>query len=167
MVVSHDRYLLRTVADASGWWPTGGRRFDGDLEDYRKLLGERRNAQASAETEDLKPAVSRKDQRRQDAEKRQQLRPFQQALGKAEAALEKLAKAKAEVESRLADPAIYEPGNKERLQTLLLEKAGISRQLEETETAWLEAGEALETAENAYGPHPNPVPEAEGAYAFD
>jgi len=149
VVVSHDRYLLRTVAD-DFWLVADGRagRFDGDLEDYRKLLGERRNAQAGAAAEEAKPAVSRKDQRRQDAEKRQQLRPFQQALGKAEAALEKLAQAKAAVEARLADPAIYEPGNKELMQSLLLEKAGLSRELEEAETAWLEAGEALETAEN-------------------
>jgi len=149
VVVSHDRYLLRTVAD-DFWLVADGRagRFEGDLDDYRKLLGERRNAQAGA-AEEARPAVSRKDQRRQDAERRQQLRPLQQALAKAEAALEKLGEARAEAEARLADPAMYEPGNQARMQALLLEKARLGRELEEAEAAWLEAGEALEAAEQA------------------
>jgi len=149
VVVSHDRYLLRTVAD-DFWLVADGRagRFDGDLDDYRKLLGERRNAQTSAAAE-AAPTVSRKDQRRLDAERRQQLRPLQQAVAKAEAALEKLSQAQAELEARLADPAIYEPGNKERMQSLLLEKARLSRELDAAEFNWLEAGEALEAAEKA------------------
>jgi ATP-binding cassette subfamily F protein 3 len=150
VVVSHDRYLLRTVAD-DFWLVADGRagRFDGDLEDYRKLLGERRAALAGS-AEDAKPAApSRKDQRRQDAGRRQQLRPFQQALAKAEAALERLSQARAGIEAGLADPAIYEPANKARLQALLLDKARLGRELEEAEAAWLEAGEALEEAEKA------------------
>jgi ATP-binding cassette subfamily F protein 3 len=150
VVVSHDRYLLRTVAD-DFWLVADGRagRFDGDLEDYRKLLGERRNSQNSPAAEDAKPVVSRKGQRRQDAEKRQQLRPFQQVLAKAEAALEQLAQAGAEVEARLADPALYEPAGKARMQALLAEKTRIGRAAEAAEGAWLEAAEALEAAENA------------------
>jgi ATP-binding cassette subfamily F protein 3 len=148
VVVSHDRYLLRTVTD-DFWLVADGKAdsFNGDLEDYRKLLAERRNRATAEET---KPAaVSRKDQRRLDAEKRQQLRPFQQALAKTETALEKLTQAKGHLEAQLADPALYEPSGKEKMQTLLLEKAKLAKQLEETESAWLEAVEALETAETA------------------
>ncbi|MFM8333507.1 MAG: ATP-binding cassette domain-containing protein [Candidatus Methylumidiphilus sp.] len=154
VVVSHDRHLLRIVTD-DFWLVADGRagRFDGDLDDYRKRLAERRNAQlsAGAAVEDAGPTVSRKDQRRLDAEKRQQLRPLQQALTKAEAALEKLAAAKAGVEAQLADLALYEAANKDRLQAVLLDKARIARELDDTEAAWLEASEALETAEAALG----------------
>ncbi len=150
VVVSHDRYLLRTVAD-DFWWVAGGRAapFDGDLEDYRRLLSEHRNVRVVPGTDPARPTMSRKDQRRQDAERRQQLRPFQQALSKAEAQLERLAKARSGVEAELADPAVYEASNKGRLQTLLLEKARIERELEEAEAVWLEAGESLEAVENA------------------
>ncbi len=148
VVVSHDRYLLRTVTD-DFWLVSDGRadRFDGDLEDYRKLLGIRRNASNGQETP--KSGVSRKDQRKLGAERRQQLRSFQQALGKAEAALEKLGQVGATVETQLADPAIYDPVNKGRLQILLQDKARIKRGIEEAETAWLEASELLESAGKA------------------
>ncbi len=152
VVVSHDRYLLRTVAD-DFWLVAEGRAgsYDGDLEDYRKLLGEGRNKKNGVNDPDsAKPtANSRKDQRRQDAGKRQQLRPFQQAVSKAEAVLDNLLKASEAIEKRLADPSIYDPSNKDRLQTLLQDKAKIKRETDEAELAWLEAGESLESAEKA------------------
>jgi ATP-binding cassette subfamily F protein 3 len=148
VVVSHDRYLLRTVTD--DFWLVGdgqAGRFDGDLEDYRKLLGDRRNASNSQET--TKPGTSRKDQRRLGAEKRQQLRAFQQSLSKAEAKLKKLAQASDAIEAQLADPLIYEPVNKKRLQILLQDKTRIKREMDETEAAWLEAGELMDSANKA------------------
>jgi len=149
VVVSHDRYLLRTVADGF-WLVSDGQagQFDGDLEDYRKLLGERRNAKASGQ-DSVKSGVSRKHQRRQGAEKRLQLRQFQQVLTKAENNLAKLAQAGQAVETQLADPSVYEPANKDRLQTLLQEKARLKSKIDAAETAWLEAGELLESAGKA------------------
>ena len=148
VVVSHDRYLLRTVAD-NFWLVSDGRadRFDGDLEDYRKLLGIRRNASNDQDTP--KSGASRKDQRKLGAERRQQLRSFQQALKKAEAELEKLGQTSAAVETQLADPAIYDSANKGRLQILLQDKARIKLKTEQAEIAWLEASELLESAGKA------------------
>ena len=148
VVVSHDRYLLRTVAD-DFWLVADGRadRFDGDLEDYRKLLGIRRSASNNQDTP--KSSASRKDQRKLGADRRQQLRTFQQALKKAEAELEKLGKASATIETQLADPAIYDPGNKGRLQLLLQDKSRTKRKIEQAEAVWLEASELLESASKA------------------
>ena len=148
VVVSHDRYLLRTVAD-DFWLVADGRadRFDGDLEDYRKLLGIRRSASNNQDTP--KSSASRKDQRKLGADRRQQLRTFQQALKKAEAELEKLGKASATIETQLADPAIYDPGNKGRLQLLLQDKSRAKRKIEQAEAVWLEASELLESASKA------------------
>jgi ATP-binding cassette, subfamily F, member 3 len=143
LIVSHDRFLLRSVVDEF-WLVAGGRvtTFTGDLEDYRREL----DAHLAKAATEAAPA-SRKDQRRLGAEKRQQLRPLQQAMQKAETALAKLGSKRAELEAELADPALYEPGEKIRLQGLLKDKARLDQQIEQAELAWLEAGEALEAAE--------------------
>jgi ATP-binding cassette subfamily F protein 3 len=150
VVVSHDRYLLRTVAD-DFWLVADGvmETFAGDLDDYRQWLSSRRNARESGTA--AKAGVSRKDQRKSEAERRRALRPLQVALQKAEAALEKLAGDKRRLEERLADPALYEADAKTRLQSVLMEKAGIEKALADTETVWLEASEAIESAADAEG----------------
>lgn len=148
VVVSHDRYLLRTVTD-SFWLVADGKAgpFDGDLDDYRKFLNESRKNQAETKSETAKPASSRKDQRRSDAEKRQQLRPYQQALTKAETQLDKLTQARQHIESQLAEADIYEASQKEKLQKLLMDKSDLDKRLEEAEMDWLSASEALEAFE--------------------
>jgi len=146
IVVSHDRYLLRTVAD-DFWLVADGVMdvFSGDLDDYRLWLSARRNARDSDSAKSAAP--SRKDQRKSDADRRKALRPLRLALEKAEAAMEKFAARKQALETRLADPELYLAEAKARLQAVLLEKAGVEKSLEEAEGAWLEAGEALEAAE--------------------
>jgi len=149
VVVSHDRYLLRTVADV--FWlvsDQGVCPFDGDLDDYRRVLSARRGSDDAEDGSASKPAPSRRDQRRQGAEKRQQLRPLQQTVRTAETALDKLTQARQHTEAQLADPVLYGEDGKERLQSLLQDKARIDRELADAETAWLEASEALDAAEN-------------------
>ena len=145
VVVSHDRYLLRTVADDFRLVADGVvANFDGDLDDYRRWLDERRRARDSEGS--AKSAGSSKDQRRSEADRRKQLRPLQQALQKAEQALEKHTAERRRLEEQLADPALYDADGKARLQALLLDKAGVDKALAVAETAWLTASEALETA---------------------
>jgi len=145
VLVSHDRYLLRTVAD-DFWLVADGtaEKFAGDLDDYRQWLSDRR-ALSQAPMED-KTILSRKDQRRLEAERRRALRPFQQALEHAETTLAKLTAEKKRLEEQLSDPALYESDSKAVLQALLLEKAGVDRRMADAEFAWLEASEALESA---------------------
>jgi ATP-binding cassette subfamily F protein 3 len=146
VVVSHDRHLLRSVADDL-WLVADGKvqEFAGDLEEYGRWLGSRRNAR---DEEPGAPSVSRKDQRRQDADRRRQLRPLQTALDKAEAVLNDLAKRKRQLAEQLADSGLYggQAEAKTRLQALLLEQAAIEKKLSAAESAWLEASEALELA---------------------
>jgi len=148
VLVSHDRFLLRIVAD--DFWLVADRavtRFDGDLDDYRSILGTRRGADAATERE-TSVAGSRKDQRRQEADKRRQLQPLRQRVIQAEAALDRLTHARQRIEAQLADPTVYEPAGKERLRCLLVEKAGLEREAAAAENAWLEASEALDAAQN-------------------
>jgi ATP-binding cassette subfamily F protein 3 len=147
VVVSHDRHLLRTVADA--FWLVADRTvtpFEGDLDDYRRVLEAHRGA-GSEDARSIGSAISRKDRRRQDAERRQQLHPLQQNIKKAEATLESLSQTRQHIESQLADPALYASDDKGRLQTLLLKKAELDREFTAAEMAWLEASEALDAAE--------------------
>lgn len=145
VVVSHDRYLLRTLTD-DYWLVADGvlQDFAGGLDDYRQWLAERRNARPFEET--VQGSLSRKEQRRSEADRRRLLRPLQQAQQAAEVALEKWTAAKQDLERQLADSDLYRSEAKVRLQALLMEKAGVEKSLAEAESAWLEASEALESA---------------------
>jgi len=53
---------------------------------------------------------------------------------------------KAKLEAELADTGLYAEQRKNELQQLLRDKAATDQQLEEAESAWMEAAEALEQA---------------------
>ncbi len=144
VVVSHDRHLLRSVTDQL-LLVSGGKvqPFDGDLDDYRMWLteqkkGEEKTVVDSAET------VSRKDQRKLDAERRQKHKPLFDTLKKAETAVEKYHNEQRQLEHQLADPAIYAESEKEQLKKLLERKVKIDKALDEAEAAWMEAEEKIE-----------------------
>ncbi|HHJ40116.1 MAG: ABC transporter ATP-binding protein [Methylothermaceae bacteria B42] len=143
ILVSHDRHLLRCVTD-DYWLVANGHAvpYSGNLEDYRRWLLEQRNRGTSAQSET--PALSRRDLRREEAKRRQQLRPLKQALAKAEEEVERLTAAKDKFEQQLADPSLYQPEAKQRLQALLLEKGEIDKQLQLAEERWMAAEEKLD-----------------------
>ena len=153
VVVSHDRYLLRSVTDRLVLVADGkAETFDGDLdEEYPKWLVARRARQipASASTDTARPAINRKDQRRQDADKRRQTQPLKNRLKTLEQELERLGADKARLNAALADSALYTGAEKEKLKVLLLEQGRVQLALAQTEFAWLEACEALESADRA------------------
>ncbi|BCX89064.1 ATP-binding cassette, subfamily F, member 3 [Methylomarinovum tepidoasis] len=145
VLVSHDRHLLRTTTDRF-WLVADGRvrPYDGDLEDYRRWLLQQRSLSDAPKPQ--RTAPSRRDLRREEARRRQQLQPLKQALEKAEADYERLSAEQAELEAQLADPGLYQEDARERLQTLLKRKGEIDRRLTEAEAAWLAAEEKLEQA---------------------
>lgn len=105
LLVSHDSYLLRAVADS--FFLVGEGRvapFDGDLDDYRAWL--RNGSLAESPGPNMSESgPSRKDTRRAEAEKRQQLRPLRQTLERAEAELDRCSRQHGELENFLATPA--------------------------------------------------------------
>ncbi|WP_054285341.1 ATP-binding cassette domain-containing protein [Gulbenkiania mobilis] len=155
VVVSHDRALLEATTD-SFWLVSGGRvtPFDGDLESYRTWRLERL-AEASRPSSEDSSGLSRKEQKRQEAEARQRLsqqrKPLQARLSRLEKELESLAEEKAGLDSYLASEAAYQ----EKDRTLLAEKVRrqgeVARRLEEVEEAWLEVHEALEALDTQAG----------------
>lgn len=146
ILVSHDRHLLRTVTDQFLLVGEGQLRpFDGDLEDYRLWLAERKKAEENT-IDDLSTTVSRKDQRKQEAERRQKHKPLLDALKKAEQAVEKYHNEQRRLEFELVEPTLYSESEKDKLKKLLARKAEIDKALDAAEADWMEAEERLEAA---------------------
>jgi ATP-binding cassette subfamily F protein 3 len=147
VVVSHDRHLLRSVTDQFLLVADGKvQLFDGDLEDYRALLTEQKKSPEETGSNTDSP-TSRKEQRKQEAERRQRLKPLFDALKKAEATVEKYHQQQHQLELQLADPAIYADNEKQRLKTVLAQKTVVDKAVAEAEEQWLLAEEHLENAE--------------------
>ncbi|MGD0960617.1 MAG: ATP-binding cassette domain-containing protein [Methylomonas sp.] len=148
ILVSHDRYLLRSVTDRLLLAADGKiQNFDGDLDDYRLWLVERKKLNTDVADFDNPANISRKDQRKIEAERRNRLKPFQDTVKKAEAAVEKFHQKQRELEENLADPDIYLDENKEKLKELLNTKSQVDAALEQAEAEWLHAEETLQQVE--------------------
>ena len=144
VVVSHDRHLLRSVTDQL-LLVSGGKvqPFDGDLEDYRLWLAEQKKGEEKTDV-DTAQTVSRKDQRKLDAERRQKHKPLFDALKKAELAVEKYHNEQRQLEHQLADPKIYEESEKENLKKLMERKVQVDKALDDAEAVWMDAEEQIE-----------------------
>ena len=129
MLVSHDRALLRSVCDEFWLVARGGvAPFEGDLDDYQRYLLDEakrlRELAAAQNTPDSiavsteftsaeapkasQPTLNPAEQRRLDAQRRQQLaektRPLKRALEKAEQRMQTLGAEQTALEQRLATP---------------------------------------------------------------
>jgi ATP-binding cassette, subfamily F, member 3 len=145
VLVSHDRHLLRTVADEFYIVHQGrATSFDGDLEDYAKWLAEADSAAVRPGERKPETTDSRRQRKREEAERRNSLSPLRAALAKCEGELERLARERTRVQSALEAPDIYTDGAKERLGKLLAEQAQLASATEKAESAWLESTESLE-----------------------
>ncbi len=159
ILVSHDRHLLRATTDEFMIIADGGLNpFDGDLDDYRDWLFKTKLARpsgasaptpvAGADGEAPRDSGPRKEQKRQEAEARQRLstlkKPIEARIRRLETLMERGNARKAELESLLADPALYADADKEALKRHLFEQADLVRELETLENEWLEQQAALE-----------------------
>jgi ATP-binding cassette, subfamily F, member 3 len=152
VLVSHDRYLLRLVADQL-WLVADGRAgpFDGDLDDYARWL--RRDAATAAAAqagngargERARAPAGRADKRRA-AERRQRLSPLRAAVAACEAAIAQLTQERDALEARLAAAGLQTPAAHIELADLLRQQAELRRRLGAAEEEWLSASESLEAA---------------------
>ena len=150
VLVSHDRYLLRSVVDAF-WLVEGGQvlPFAGDLEDYRRRVEQTRteNSLAAAGA-----GESARDRRRNGAERRERLRPMEIAVKRAEEELERITGTLRQLELDLADPELYrDKASSERLRLLAIEKSRADLDLRRAEEQWMAVSEALECARQVDG----------------
>ncbi|MGB0360506.1 MAG: ATP-binding cassette domain-containing protein [Endozoicomonas sp.] len=156
ILVSHDRNLIRSTTDELYLVHDGYmENYEGDLEDYSQWLVQLRtheqNESRVIKTErkgvSASSAQQRKDAKRQEAERRQALRPLKQQAEKLERRLDELQISLKKVETALSDASLYEESAKDQLKDVLGQQAEIERQMSECEEGWMEALEALESAE--------------------
>lgn len=154
VLVSHDRHLLRATTDSFLIVSNGTLQpFDGDLDDYRNWLyqtrlGKEPDLPAQTAVSPPESEISRRDQRRLQAEERQRLstlkKPIEERLKRIEREMEKLQPLKAAIDARMASPEIYAAENKETLKQLLVDQAYYARELGLLEEEWLAKQEELE-----------------------
>jgi len=153
VLVSHDPHLIALTADRL-WLVAEGRvaPFDGDLDDYRRVVLERRRAERrqsrAAGVGNGEP--SRKDRRRADAEARAAVAHLRRAVRDAEARLAKLTAERARIEARLADPTVY-GGPGDEVQALQIRFARLEAEISAAEEDWLKAQGEIEAAAEARG----------------
>jgi ATP-binding cassette subfamily F protein 3 len=141
ILVSHDWHLLELVADQL-WLVADGtvRSFDGDLDDYRRLvLGQAdfRIANHSADTNERRIA------RQRSAEKRRALEPLREQVRRIEQKIAGFSKEREEIERRLASldgarlsGSVMSGGLKRR--------AELTRLIAQAEADWLATEETIE-----------------------
>ena len=139
LLVSHDRFLVRTTTDTILLVVDGQlQEFDGDVTDYEKWLLDYRKQQAKpASGQKVKSELSKKEQRQQDARIRELRRPLLQKIKKLETELSDLEHQLDKVETLLRDAALYDDDQKPRLQETLAQQASLKKLLIATEESWL------------------------------
>ncbi len=147
ILISHDPHLVERVADQL-WLVSGGRvaPFDGDMAAYRAHILAART-QPEAASAEVNGSAAR-DKRRGAADIRRRLGPLKAELAKAEDRVAKLEAMREEVETRLADPELYD-GAPEKLASLARKRTEILDGVERAEAIWERAAAALEEAEAA------------------
>ena len=151
VVISHDRHLLRSVCDELLIVHDGiVVPFSRSLDDYSAWLREQEEKPDQDVAKWLdSPAkvINKKQQRQEQARRRQQLKPLYDKVRNVEKELAKSRLRLTEFEARLADESIYaDPSRKDELTQLVQGQAAAKSAIEALEWEWLEASENLEQA---------------------
>jgi ATP-binding cassette subfamily F protein 3 len=153
LVISHDRHLLRSVCDDLYVVHNGVlHELRRPLDDYPVWLKEQ-EALASETSEEKSvtqaPArvASKKQNRQADARRRQLLKPHLDSVRQAEKSMEKLKLELQQLDTQMADEALYtDPERVEDIQLWTRRQAEIRSLIGDLEWQWLEASELLEKA---------------------
>jgi ATP-binding cassette subfamily F protein 3 len=145
VLVSHDPHLIELTADRL-WLVADGRcrGYEGDLEDYRRLLLDQRRERGREKGGDRAEQVSRKEKRRAAAETRAATAHLRKAAESAERQMRSLEARRATLQTRLSDPAVY-GGPTRDLMELQVKLAEVKKQIAAAEEQWLSAQGALES----------------------
>jgi len=142
MMVSHDRYLIEACADRL--WVVADHavtNFDGDLDDYRRLVLSSRSERApSRETSERNAAPQ--GAARIKAERK---KPPKQRVADAEAEIERINGIIAKIDAALVLPDIFTRDPRQAAQ-LTQARANAASALERAEEEWLEASAQLDEA---------------------
>ncbi|WP_310619941.1 ABC-F family ATP-binding cassette domain-containing protein [Flexibacterium corallicola] len=146
ILISHDRYLVEASADRLWLVKEGGvQNYDGDMEDYRRLIlqGD------SAATKDKSKAENSAGQnkRREAAERRALLAPLKKKLSKAESEIARLQEKIEKLDVALSDPELYTK-DPEKATKYAKIRAEAERILAREEDIWLSLSDQMEEAQS-------------------
>ena len=144
VLISHDRHLIETCADRL-WLVADGTvaPFDGDLEDYRRKVLDR--GEANGRERSGEPArPSRTEARRAAAEKRAELAPLRARITRAETEIGRRTQEIKALDAALAEPTLYD--DPARATGLAKARADAAQALSAAETDWLAASTEYEAA---------------------
>jgi len=146
VLISHDRHLVETSADRL-WLVADGtvRPFDGDLEDYRGSILDRRSNREQAPADQSSSGPAHRQRRRDAAQKRQETAPLRRRIGGIEARIGALNGEIEEIDRKLASPDLYARSPTDAA-FLAKARADAARKLAAAEEEWLEASAALEAS---------------------
>ncbi len=138
VLVSHDRSLIRAVADEL-WLIADGeaKLFDGDLEDYKSWI-ETRRPRETVQAQQEKP--------RQEAAPKPKKKALLSRQAKLEAELATAQAELSEINRQLADPATYAKCSGDEIGSLNAKRESLEAKAAELEESWLELEMALEEA---------------------
>ncbi|MBD1549202.1 ABC-F family ATP-binding cassette domain-containing protein [Roseibium aggregatum] len=146
VLISHDRHLVEACADRLWLVADGGvAPYDGDMEDYRRLILQGPDAEKKARKEEEDDKGSAQERRREAAEKRHLLKPLRQKIEAAEKEMSRLQDKIVKLDEALADPEFFtrEP---DRATKFAKERAYCEKKLVKTEEEWLELSAEYEEA---------------------
>ena len=147
ILISHDRHMAELVADRLVLVDGGtAKPFDGSIEDYIDfILG--RNQPKTEGGSDTPSKGGNAQDRKARAAARETYKALQKKQTEAEKRVSKLQAELAQIDRAMFEPAAAAPELAKLTMSDLSQRRGkLARELEEAELAWLEAGEALETA---------------------
>jgi ATP-binding cassette subfamily F protein 3 len=143
ILISHDRHLIEATVDRL-WLVKDGtvKPYDGDLGDYRQLVtggaSDRRDRREADKT-------SKADRRREAAQRRAALEPLAREIKTIEALIDRLRGRLEAIETRLADPSLYEK-EPVKVTELTKERGDLATKLAAQEDRWLALSTEYEEA---------------------
>ncbi len=148
VIVSHDRHLLEATTERLWLVADGGvTTYDGDLDDYRRLVlsGGKEKDKDRDRDADKRTKEDKAEQRRASAGRRAELKPLQKQIKEAESEVTKFTTALAKIDLALADSAIYmkDPA---RAAELNKQRAAAAATLAKAEEKWLALSGEYESA---------------------
>lgn len=146
ILISHDRHLVEACADRLWLVAEGGvRPYDGDMEDYRRLILQGSDTPKKTASNVVDAKGSAQEKRRDAAQKRSQLKPLKQKIEAAEKEMQRLQDKIAKLDDALADPAFFKE-DPDRAAKFAKERAHCEKKLVRTEEDWLELSAEYEEA---------------------
>ncbi|HQN51738.1 MAG TPA: ATP-binding cassette domain-containing protein, partial [Phenylobacterium sp.] len=143
LLIAHDRSLMEMVADRL-WLAADGTiaPFEGDMEDYARMVVERAKAQARAPTQ-VREEAPPPPPKPAPARAKVPTGPARRRAEQAEAAMHRASEAVAKLDQALTDPQIFAK-DPQKAAALGRQREEAQAKLEAAEHEWLEAVEAYE-----------------------